>query len=175
MSFARRPSRPGEDFITLGYIDYTITNFEPSLNIGYATSARPMLSNLSFGSPQFRENFPREYAALQEINGAFSAVIATLFDGNQPRIVDGTVSYGSLRYRAGKVEVDAKWLAYAVAGCIAISNYPDIRQGLILVTSDVTHAVKHVGKALKLADAKFTPRPPEDIGREPKMLIINRP
>ncbi|MBO9108227.1 MULTISPECIES: hypothetical protein [Agrobacterium] len=175
MNSARRSPPPGKDFITLGYIDYTIAKFEPPINIGYAMSANPILTNITFDSRQFRENYPREYEALQAINGVLSAVIATFFDGNQPRIVGGTASYGSLRYRGGKLEVDAKWLAYAVAGYMAISSYPDFRQGLGLLTDDVTHAVEHVGEALKLADTKFTPRPPEDIGREPKMLIINRP
>lgn len=163
MNSARRSPPPGKDFITLGYIDYTIAKFEPPINIGYAMSANPILTNITFDSRQFRENYPREYEALQAINGVLSAVIATFFDGNQPRIVGGTASYGSLRYRGGKLEVDAKWLAYAVAGYMAISSYPDFRQGLGLLTDDVTHAVEHVGEALKLADTKFTPRPPEDI------------
>lgn len=57
MNSARR-SPHGKDFITLGYIDYTIAKFEPPINIGYAMSANPILTNITFDSRQFRENYP---------------------------------------------------------------------------------------------------------------------
>ncbi|QCJ00078.1 hypothetical protein [Agrobacterium larrymoorei] len=154
------------DYIVLGYLDYTISSFQHYVRLNLSTSSGSLVSGLPVQGRDFKENYPREFAAITEINAAYSAVLSPIFQGHRPKIVGGIASYGSLRFRDGKIEVKALWLAAVVTTYVGVQGYPDFREGIIKIHEDISYAVEKLGSALDLGDTKFVPRTPEDIRRD---------
>lgn len=85
--------------------------------------------------------------------------------GGQFRIMTGEVLVGSILYRDGILTVKKPVLAALICAYAFLANYPSVRDGVILLSQDITDLITHTLSVLGAAEVEVEDFDADDIAR----------
>ncbi|WP_106727248.1 hypothetical protein [Pseudaminobacter soli (ex Li et al. 2025)] len=149
MQFEER-DEPKEGAVDVGTITFEIHGFNP---IAWASLPMTLQGYLALDpgpGPAIRLRFLRIETALERLH------LAARVDG-------GVIERGSIRFKDGKLIIEVNSFIGAILALVPlIMGYPDLRQGIIELTKDISAAIE----GLQGLDVNFAPLDPDSIARE---------